>query len=129
MSASARSKPPGKRPDRIFRHQLGDDPAKDVVVAREPDDLFGIAVRKSRSERYLFITHSSFTSSEVKYLDASTPIAEWRVIVPRTPDLEYDVEHHDARFIIRTNADGATNFKLVTAPVSSPDRSHWQDVP
>jgi len=45
----------------------------------------------------------------------------------RTPDLEYEVEHHDDRFIIRTNADGATNFKLVTAPVKSPDRSHWKD--
>jgi oligopeptidase B len=116
-----------QRPDRIFRHQLGDDPAKDVVVAREPNDLFGIGVSKSRSGRYLFITHSSFTESEWKYLDATTPTADWRVIVPRTPDLEYDVEHHDDRFIIRTNADGATNFKLVTAPVSSPGRANWKD--
>jgi oligopeptidase B len=116
-----------QRPDRIFRHHLGDDPAKDVVVAREPDDLFGIGVGKSRSKRFLFITHGSFTSSEVKYLDASTPDGEWKVIVPRTPDLEYEVEHHDDRFIIRTNADGATNFKLMTAPVSSPDRAHWKE--
>ena len=116
-----------QRADRIFRHRLGEDPAKDVVVAREPNDLFGIEVSKSRSGRYLFISHSSFTSSEVKFLDASTPNGTWRVIVPRTPDLEYAVEHHDNRFIIRTNADGATNFKLVTAPVATPDRAHWQD--
>src|SRR6185369_11331656 len=55
-----------QRPDRIFRHQLGDDPAKDVVVAREPNDLFGIGVSKSRSGRYLFIKHSRFTESEWK---------------------------------------------------------------
>ncbi|MDB4890280.1 MAG: ptrB [Gemmatimonadetes bacterium] len=116
-----------QRPDRIFRHHLGDDPAKDVIVAREPDDLFNIEVAKSRSGRYLFIKHGSFTSAEVKFLDAAKPDGEWRVIVPRTPDLEYDVEHHDGRFIIRTNADGATNFKLVTAPVSAPDRAHWKD--
>ena len=116
-----------QRPDRIFRHHLGDDPVKDVVVAREPDDLYNIEVGKSRSGRFLFIRHGSFTSSEVKFLDAAKPDGEWRVIVPRTPDLEYDVEHHDDRFIIRTNADGATNFKLVTAPVATPDRAHWKD--
>jgi oligopeptidase B len=116
-----------QRPDRIFKHRLGDAPAKDAIVAREPNDLFEIGLSKSRSERYLFITHGSFTSSEVKYLDASTPDGAWKVIVPRTPDLEYDVEHHDDRFIIRTNADGATNFKLMSAPVASPDRAHWQD--
>jgi oligopeptidase B len=116
-----------QRADRIFRHRLGEAPAKDAVVAHEPDALFEVELTKSHSGRYLFITHHSFTSSEVKYLDAGAPDGAWRVIVPRTPDLEYEVEHHDDRFFIRTNADGATNFKIVTAPVSSPGRKSWRD--
>ena len=116
-----------QRADRIYRHHLGEDPARDVLVAREPNELFSVSLGKSHSGRYLFITHGSFTSSEVKFLDASTPDADWRVVVPRTPDLEYEVEHHDDRFFITTNADGATNFKVVTAPVATPDRAHWRD--
>ena len=114
-----------QRADRIFRHTLGSDPAGDALVTREPDDVFEVELSRSRSGRYLFIRHHSFTSSEVQYLDADAPNGTWRTIVPRTADLEYDVDHHDNRFFIRTNADGATNFKVVTAPVASPGRAHW----
>ena len=116
-----------QRPNRIYRHHLGDSPAKDEIVAREDNDLFNVGVSKSRSEKYIFISHGSFTSSEVKYLDADKADGAFRVIVPRTTDLEYEVEHHDDQFFIRTNADGATNFKIVTAPVATPDRAHWKD--
>ncbi len=116
-----------KRADRIFRHRLGDAASQDVLVATEPDPLFSVNLGKSHSGRYLFITHGSFTSSEVKYLDAATPDAPWRVVEARTPNLEYEVEHHGDRFFITTNADGATNFKVVTAPVASPGKANWRD--
>ncbi|GAC1463655.1 MAG: hypothetical protein PVSMB1_13990 [Gemmatimonadaceae bacterium] len=109
-----------------MRHRLGDDPSHDALVAREDDQLFGVAISKSHSGKYLFISHDSYTSSEVEYLAADTPAASWRTIAPRTKDLEYEVEHHDDRFFIRTNADGATNFKIVTTPVRSPGRASWR---
>ena len=33
-----------------------------------------------------------------------------------------------ARSIILTNADGAADFKIVTAPVDSPGRENWADL-
>src|SRR4029079_11892204 len=56
-----------------------------------------------------------------------------RVVEPRTDGLEYGVEHHVAadgaeQLFVLTNVDGATNFKLVRAPVDTPDRAHWTDV-
>ncbi|GAC1651502.1 MAG: oligopeptidase B [Gemmatimonadaceae bacterium] len=113
------------RPNRIFRHHVGDQATRDAVVAREDDSLFGVALSKSHSGKFIFISHDSFTSSEVEYLDADTPGAAWQTILPRVKDLEYEVEHHDDRFFIRTNADGATNFKIVTTPVGRAGRANW----
>ncbi|HSG63763.1 MAG TPA: prolyl oligopeptidase family serine peptidase, partial [Gammaproteobacteria bacterium] len=39
----------------------------------------------------------------------------------------YFPEHHGAYFYIRTNAGDAIDFKIVRAPVASPDREHWED--
>ncbi len=115
-----------QRPNRIFRHHLADDPTKDAIVARDDDPLFNLSISKSRSGRYLFASHGSFTSDEVQFLDADRPDDEFRMIAPRTADVEYSVEHHDTRFLILTNADGATNFKLVTAPIAAAARKNWR---
>lgn len=41
-------------------------------------------------------------------------------------DVEYDADHYDGRWVIRTN-DGAKNFKLVTAPTDATSRAQWKD--
>ena len=38
------------------------------------------------------------------------------------------MSHFGEHFYIRTNADGATNFKLVKAPVTTPSKAQWEDV-
>jgi oligopeptidase B len=43
------------------------------------------------------------------------------------------VEHHPAfnggpALIIRTNADGAEDFKIVWAPLTTPGRAYWRDL-
>jgi oligopeptidase B len=40
----------------------------------------------------------------------------------------YSVNHQDDRFLIRTNADGANNFKLMWAPESDPSRAAWREL-
>ena len=50
------------------------------------------------------------------------------MLAARETGIRYDVEHWNDRFVIRTNADGATDFKLVTAPEHDPARRNWQDM-
>ena len=47
--------------------------------------------------------------------------------------MQYDVEHHPAfnggpALFIRTNADGAEDFKIVWTPLATPGRDHWRDL-
>ena len=111
---------------RVYQHRLGAS-APDGVVFEDLDPLFNVDLAKSKDRAYLFINSESFTSSDTRYLPANQPGGEWRVLLPRTPDVVYSVEHHGDDFLIRTN-DAAINFKLVRAPVSDPSRARWTEV-
>ena len=60
-------------------------------------------------------------------IPANEPLAEPLLIAARENGVEYDVEHNGDSFYIRTNADGAVDFKVVKAPVSAPGRDNWAD--
>ena len=111
---------------RVQRHVLG-DAGPDPVVYQDSDPLFNVELAKSKDQSYLFINAESFTSSDTRYLRADQPDGEWRVLLPRTPEVVYSVEHHGTDFLIRTN-DGAINFKLMRAPVSDPAGTNWTEI-
>jgi oligopeptidase B len=113
------------RPYKVLRHTLGST-APDVEIAHEPDELFRIGVSKTKDGKYLLIGSGSFDADEYRYLSADQPNGEWKLIRPRQQGVEYSVEHHDGRFVITTNADGARDFKVVTAPATAPAR--WTDL-
>jgi oligopeptidase B len=114
-----------KRQYRLYRHRLGTS-AHDLLY-EEGDEAFSVGVHRTRSLRYLILSVSSHTTSEVRYLPADEPGGDWRLVAPRLPDEEYDIDHHGDLFYIRTN-DRGRNFRLVSAPVGSPSREHWREV-
>ncbi|HUQ19833.1 MAG TPA: S9 family peptidase [Gemmatimonadaceae bacterium] len=111
---------------RILRHVLGGT-TPDVVMAEELDDLFGVSLEKTKDRKFILINDGSFSSTEYKYLRADDPLGTFKVIQPRTKDLEYTVDHHGNKFLIVTN-DNAVNFKLVEAPDDNPGRANWKTI-
>ena len=116
------------RTDRIFRHELGHDQNDDALVFEEEDETFYTFVYPSKSREFIMIGSTSTLTSEYQYLSSNTPKAAFKYIQKRQRGLEYSVSHFEDMFYITTNADDATNFKLVKAPVSSPTKEHWTDV-
>ena len=111
---------------RVKKHTLGSDPKTDPVVYEEGDDSFYLGVGRTRDEKYLTIRASSTVSDELRYTPAANPGA-FKVLTPRERDLEYDADHYGERWTIRTNADGARNFKLMTARDDATARADWQE--
>jgi oligopeptidase B len=116
-----------KRPYQLWRHQLGEPRDKDVLLSEEKDEVFRLAVTRSRDRKYLFRTSTSFAATEQWYLSSADPAGTWKVILPRQDKHEYGVEHRDGQFYMRTNR-GATNFKVVRFPVGKPDSAGWKEV-
>jgi len=116
------------RPYQLWRHVVGTPSADDVLVYQEDDERFFLTVHSSKSEQYVFLVLESKVTTEVWFLSASDPTGSFTVVAPREQGVEYGVEHHEDSFLITTNADGAENFKLMRAPVTSPGRASWTEV-
>jgi len=111
---------------RVKKHVLGTDSKDDVVVYEEADDSFYLSLGRTRDEAYLLIQASSTVSDEMRYADAKNP-GEFKVFTPRERDVEYGADHFGGRWVIRTNADGARNFKVMTAADNATARKDWQE--
>jgi len=112
---------------RVRRHLLGTPVGDDPVVYEEHDDSFYMGVDRSRDDRFICIEVESTVSSELRYAPAGDP-REFLVLAPRERDVEYQADHLGDRWVIRTNAGGATNFKLVTAQDDAEARAQWTDL-
>ena len=111
----------------IWRHELGMDPSKDVMVYQEPDETFYCGVGKSRSRKYILIASQQTLSAEYRYLDADKPLGQFAVIAPRQRGHEYQVDHAGDHFYIRTNLN-AKNFRLMRTPVAKTAVENWTEV-
>ena len=111
----------------VKRHRLGEPASKDVIVYEEGDDAFFLSVSKSQSGEYIFIHAGNHVTSDVRFIPARAPDTAPALIAQRESNVEYDVDHHGDKFFIKTNADGAIDYKIVTAPVTAPGKANWKD--
>lgn len=112
----------------VYRHKIGTDSSEDVLVFDEKNEAFDVNIFKTKSLEYIFIASSSTISDEHRFIPAADVFAEWKVVQQRADGLEYSVEHFEDEFYIITNAEGATNFKLVKTKVGNCGIENWEDV-
>jgi oligopeptidase B len=104
------------------------DVAADPLVWEQKDDSFYTQLYRTKDEKYLIIHTQSTVSSEVWFADAASPKLEFKLFLPRERDHEYQVEHANGRWIVRTNYQ-AKNFRIVeVAPGAEGDRNMWKDI-
>jgi oligopeptidase B len=112
----------------LMRHRLGTDISEDVLVYEEKDNTFYNGVGRSRSGEYIWLTHQNTDTTEVQLLAADEPLGEFEPFLPREVGHEYDIDHANGRFFIRTNWQ-AQNFRVMTVDLDhSTDKSKWTEV-
>lgn len=116
------------RPYKVLHHRLRTDPDHDPVVYQEADPGFFLGLDSSESRRFVIVQANDHTTSELRLIDADRPDQPARLVAPREPGVEYDVSHHGETLYIRSNADGALDFKIAQAPVENPGRESWRDL-
>ena len=119
------------RPDTVHRHVLGTGADRDEVVWHEPDRRFELDVAPTRSGAYVRLVAASRDTTEVRLVDTSRPGEPPVVVEPRRPGREYHVDHQPGpaggRLLVVVDDEGP-EFRLVTAPVTTPGRDHWREV-
>lgn len=117
------------RPRFVYRHTVGDDPAKDVCVYEETDPGFYVWLGKTESRRFIVIgTASHSETGDIRLIEADAPHESPRALPPREEGVQYGAQDLGDAFYMLTNADGAEDFKIAAAPVADPVRANWRDV-
>jgi oligopeptidase B len=112
-----------KRSNKLWRHVLGSSAFEPLYD--EADELYEIAVEKSRDKNYLFLAIQAKDTSEARYLKADHPQGSFTVFLPREKKLRYFVDHREGLFYITTNKN-AKDFQIVTAPETDPRPANWK---
>ena len=104
-----------------------------ALIYEEPDKGFFISLSRLQAGASPRSPAGITRRVEVRLLDLEDAEAKPRLVAPRKTGERYDVEHHPAfggedTLIIHTNADGAEDFKIMTAPLANPGRDEWREL-
>jgi len=116
-----------KRSDLLHRHTVGTASTADPVIYNEKDERYELEVARTRDEKYILLDAESHVTSEWRFLDSDKPRGAWKVIEPRHEGVRYGVDEGNGEFILRVN-DTSPSYRLVTAPVATPDKAHWTEL-
>jgi len=114
------------RPDKIFRRPARG--GETTLVNEETDEGMFQGVGRTADDAFIVISIGNQETSESRIIPASNPTAAPVVAEPRHVGRLYDLDHWGDRWVIRTNADDAVDFKVMEAPTSSPGKANWKDL-
>ncbi len=113
----------------VWKHILGTDVKTDVLIYEEKDNQYYMGLYRMKSKKYIAIgcDHNG-VASEYRLLEASNPTGEFKVFSPRERGHEYNIEHFQDKFYVRTNLDNALNFKLMEVKEGQTSgKSTWKE--
>jgi oligopeptidase B len=114
---------------RVKAHVLGTPASADRLVYEEKDDSFYMGVGRTSDDKFICIYLQSTVSNEQRCTSAARP-GEFMVLAPREREFRYGADHVGSRWIIRTNFEGAKNYKLMAVADAdvAKGRDAWRDL-
>jgi oligopeptidase B len=121
------------RPSRVYRHRVGTSSSDDTLIYEEPDGRFFVGLGQTQSRRFADISVHDHETSETWLIDLTLDDAKPWLVAARERSVQYDVEHHpdwsgEEVLMLRTNADGAEDFKVAVTSLDKTARAHWRDL-
>jgi oligopeptidase B len=116
------------RPMQVWLHRLGTEQDDDALVYEEQDIGWFTHIHESSSGRFCVIAGGDHETSEQRLIDLADYEAPPRLVAARQNGVQYSIADRGDELFILTNADGAIDFKIATAPLVSPERANWRDL-
>jgi oligopeptidase B len=113
------------RPAKVYRRPARG--GEDVLVYEEADDGMFLGVGVTADDSQVAIHVGNQETTETWLIPAGAPTAAPVCVEPRQVGVKYDIDHWGDRWVIRTNADGAVDFKLCTSQADIPAKASWRD--
>jgi len=113
------------RPTKVFKHKIGSNSEKDLLIYEEKDPSFFCSINLSKTKNYLFIKTADHETSEYLFINLKLNEIIPTLFKKRVKKIEYDLEHHEKFFLISTNIDNAKNFKIMISHEESYQK--WEE--
>jgi len=113
------------RPAKVFRRPARG--GEDALVYEEPDEGMFLGVGTTADDSHVAIHVGNQETTETWLIPAGDPTAAPVCAEPRQVGVKYDLDHWGDRWVIRTNADGAVDFKLCVSVADMPAKATWTD--
>lgn len=97
------------------------------TVYFEKDEIFSVYISKSQDRKVIFLSVSSFDSSEIHILDADRPLQPMILFAPREKKHEYHLSHSEDGYYIVSNWQ-AENFRIMWAPGAPCAKENWKEI-
>ena len=114
------------RPAKVFRRPARG--GEDVLVYEEADEGMFLGVGAFSDDAFILIHCGNQETTELWMIPAAEPTAEAICAEPRRPGVRYELDHWTDRWLIRTNDDGAVDFKICQSDAPRPSRDTWRDL-
>ena len=115
------------RPNKIFKHLVGQDYQNDELIFEEKDPAFFCSVSISQSKHYLLIRTGDHQTSEYYIKNLQKKNSSLQLFSPRIEKEEYEIDHSQGYFYILMNTDSCKNFKIMRCLETSYSRNNWSD--
>jgi oligopeptidase B len=103
----------------IYRHELGTDSKRDVLVYEEKDELYAVGIGKTITDKYIVIYSYSSTTSEMQLIDADNPSEKPFIFLKRDKGHIYEVAHHESGFFILSNKNAKNKQLMFSSTIPS----------
>ncbi|CAM3794552.1 S9 family peptidase [Deinococcus saxicola] len=107
-----------QRPDKVWRHTLGQPQSADELLLPEVDPTFRVGASLSENGETLLLVSEANMAQEWLALDARDAGAMPQMLLPRVRGTEVMLADGGDHWLALTNAGGAEEFKLVRLPKS-----------
>jgi oligopeptidase B len=113
------------RPSKVFRRPSRG--GEDVQVYEELDDGMFLGVGTTSDDSHIVIHVGNQETTEQWLIPAGDPTAAPVAAEPRREGVKYELDHWGDRWVIRTNDEGAVDFKLVVSEAEVPAKATWRE--
>ena len=112
------------RPNKIFAHEIGSNPAHDQLIYEEKDAAYFCYPSLSQSKNYLLIRTGDHQTSEY-WFSKINDYKNIQCFKKRRDREEYEIDHANDIFYILNNFNECKNFKVSTTKPNN--ISEWED--
>lgn len=97
----------------VYRHEIGSEITKDVLIYKEDDESFELTLVRSNDQKLLYIKINATDSNEIRILNLNSPLSSPEAFMVREPNHLYYLEHTgNNNFLVLSNKE-APNFKVL----------------